>query len=156
MKDSEIEGVIIKELSKHQDSRGWLTELFRNDEIPQQFMPLMAYISQTEPGVARGPHEHKHQADFFCFVGPSTFRIYLWDSRRSSPTFGNKMVLEAGENKFLSIIVPSGVVHAYKNVGTKPGWVLNFPNKLYAGYGRKEPVDEIRHENDPNSIYKLD
>jgi len=50
----------------------------------------MSYISQTEPGIIRGPHEHKDQADLFCFIGPSTFRLYLWDARKGSPTFGQK------------------------------------------------------------------
>lgn len=155
-KDGKIEDVIIKSLVKYQDTRGWLSELFRADELSKEFIPTMAYISQTEPNIARGPHEHKSQADFFCFIGPSTFRIYLWDARTLSPTYGNRVIIEAGEDNPLSVIVPAGIVHAYKNIGTKPGWVLNFPNKLYAGHGRKEIVDEIRHEDDVNSLFKLD
>jgi dTDP-4-dehydrorhamnose 3,5-epimerase len=31
---------------------------------------------------------------------------------------------------------------------------LNFPDRLYAGWGKKEPVDEIRHE-DQESEFKL-
>ena len=34
--------------------------------------------------------------------------------------------------------------------------VVNLPNRLYAGQGKKEPVDEIRHEADPQSIFVLD
>jgi dTDP-4-dehydrorhamnose 3,5-epimerase len=34
--------------------------------------------------------------------------------------------------------------------------VLNFPNRLYAGEGKKEPVDEIRHEVDPASIFRTE
>ena len=60
------------------DSRGWLAELFRNDLIDPKFQPQMAYVSMTRPGVERGPHEHVDQADYFCFIGPSTFRVYLW------------------------------------------------------------------------------
>ena len=76
------------------DPRGWLVELFRNDLVPPQFHPVMAYVSMTKPGVARGPHEHVDQADYFCFTGPSTFRVYLWDARKGSPTFGAKEVRE--------------------------------------------------------------
>ena len=36
--------------------------------------------------------------------------------------------------------------HAYRNVGETDATVLNFPDRLYAGWGKKEPVDEIRHE----------
>jgi dTDP-4-dehydrorhamnose 3,5-epimerase len=48
------------------------------------------------------------------------------------------------------------VVHAYKNVSQLPGWVFNAPNRLYAGPGRREPVDEIRHEDKMGSPYPLD
>jgi len=40
------------------------------------------------------------------------------------------------------------------NVGNIQGWVINLPNRLYAGNGRKEAVDEIRHESDPHSPFK--
>lgn len=155
-KNGIIHDVITRDLTKYQDNRGWLMELFRNDVIPEEFLPAMSYISQTESGIARGPHEHKDQADLFCFIGPSTFRLYLWDSRKSSPSFGHRMVLDAGEQKPQAVIVPAGVVHAYKNIGPKPGWVINLPNRLFAGKGRKEEVDEIRHESDPNSPFQLD
>ena len=155
-KNGIIHDVIIRDLTKYQDNRGWLMELFRSDVIAKEFLPEMSYISQTEAGITRGPHEHKYQADLFCFIGPSTFRLYLWDMRKSSPTSGNRMILDAGENKPQAVIVPAGIVHAYRNIGSVPGWIINLPNKLYAGKQRKEIVDEIRHENDPNSPFQLD
>jgi dTDP-4-dehydrorhamnose 3,5-epimerase len=54
------------------------------------------------------------------------------------------------------LVIPAGVVHAYQNVGTELGLVYNFPNRLYKGPGRAEPVDEIRHEADPESPYRLE
>ena len=137
------------------DQRGWLTELFRHDLIDPKFHPVMAYVSMTKPGVARGPHEHVDQADYFCFIGPSTFRVYLWDARPTSPTFKAKEVRDVGETAQFALIVPAGVVHAYKNVGDKDGWVFNGANRLYGGWLKQDPVDEIRHENDPGSPYHL-
>ena len=154
--DGEIEGVVVKDLTIHTDKRGWLTELFRSDEIVPEFLPQMAYISMTNVGVARGPHEHQDQADFFCFLGPSTFRVYLWDNRKDSKTFRHRIVVEAGEKAPKAVLIPAGVAHAYKNIGNVLGMVVNCPNRLYAGRGRSEPVDEIRHESDPNSIFQLD
>ena len=46
--------VITPDLRGFHDARGWLCELFRHDELPAEFHPVMAYISETEPGVARG------------------------------------------------------------------------------------------------------
>jgi dTDP-4-dehydrorhamnose 3,5-epimerase len=152
----EIQGVIWKPLRKYHDSRGWLCEFFRHDELPPEFHPIMGYISMTEPGVARGPHEHVDQADCFCFLGPSNFKIFLWDNRPSSPTYRVKQTDTVGADKPMLLIIPAGVVHAYQNVGTELGLVYNFPNRLYKGPGRAEPVDEIRHEADPESPYRLE
>jgi len=40
----------------------------------------MCYISATEPGVARGPHDHVDQADYFCSSAVRNFKLYLWDT----------------------------------------------------------------------------
>jgi dTDP-4-dehydrorhamnose 3,5-epimerase len=152
----QIEGVIWRPLVKYQDARGWLCELYRNDEVPHSYRPVMAYISQTNPGIARGPHEHRDQTDYFCFLGPGNFKVYLWDGRPSSSTYGAYATDVVGEDKPMVVIVPPGVVHAYRNLGPGAGVVFNCPNQLFKGQGRSEPVDEIRHENLPDSPYQLD
>ncbi len=155
--DITIDGVVVKELVLYKDERGWLTELFRDDEIDGAVRPAMSYVSMTEAGVARGPHEHKDQTDYFCFVGPSTFRIYLWDNRGDNRGDSkNKMVFEGGAERPLMVIVPPGVVHAYKNVGEAQGLVFNAPNRLFMGKGKSEAVDEIRHEDKTDTQFKLD
>lgn len=155
-KNGKIEGVIVRELVKYVDERGWLAEIFREDELEREYMPAMGYISMTQPEVARGPHEHVHQTDNFGFLGPSNFKVYLWDNRKGSPTYMMRQVVFAGEDGPKSVLIPPGVVHAYTNVGGRPGMVVNFPNRLFAGKGKKEKVDEVRHEDDPNTIYRLD
>ena len=154
--DGTIDGVICKPLAKHRDQRGWLCELFRSDEVPPQFLPAMAYISTTEPGIARGPHEHEDQADLFCFIGPSHFLLAMWDNRPQSATYRTKQTDVLGADKPTMVIIPAGVVHGYKNVGNETGVVFNLPNRLYKGEGRQHPVDEIRHELDPASPFRLD
>jgi dTDP-4-dehydrorhamnose 3,5-epimerase len=155
-KNGSIHDVKIKPLSKFLDERGWLCELFREDEVDGEYMPVMAYVSMTQPGIARGPHEHVDQTDLFCFMGPSNFKVYLWDTRKDSPSFGTKQVIFSGLDSPRLVIVPPGVVHAYRNIGTENGIVFNAPNRLYAGTGKKEPVDEIRHEDLEGSPFQLD
>jgi dTDP-4-dehydrorhamnose 3,5-epimerase len=151
-----IDGVIWRPLRKYHDPRGWLCELFRHDELPAEFHPVMAYISLTEPGVARGPHEHRDQADVFCFLGPGTFKVYLWDNRPASPTYRARQTVAAGADNPQLVVIPAGVAHAYKCVSAESGVVFNCPNRLYKGPGRKEPVDEVRHEDDAASPFHLD
>jgi len=150
-----IEGVVVRKLKRFFDDRGWLTELFRHDELAEEFFPAMAYISSTNPGVARGPHEHRDQADLFCFIGPSNFKLRVWDNRKDSATFGSVMTMVVGEDDPAAVLIPAGVVHGYQNVGEVDGIVINCPNRLYAGAGRKEEFDEIRHENSDESIFIL-
>lgn len=155
--EGEIKDVVAYPLKKFKDDRGWLAELFRHDEIDEEFYPSMAYISVTEPETQRGPHEHVDQADLFCFIGTGNFKLRMWDNRADSPTFQNVLTLIVGEDNPTAVIVPKGVVHAYKNESaTEKGVVINCPNRLYMGEGKKEEIDEIRHEDDPNTIFKMD
>jgi dTDP-4-dehydrorhamnose 3,5-epimerase len=149
-RDGDIKGVQMRRLREFNDSRGWLSELYRMDELGE-YRPAMGYISLTRPHFTRGPHEHIEQTDYFCFFGP--FSLYLWDNRKGSSTYGNRMVIENAD-RFV-VVVPPGIVHAYRNSGEHEGMVLNFPDRLYAGQGRKEKVDEVRYEDDPGSPFQV-
>jgi dTDP-4-dehydrorhamnose 3,5-epimerase len=144
-----IPGVIAKRLKRFTDSRGWLVELYRDDELPEGFEPVMGYLSLTHPGVARGPHEHHDQSDGFVFLS-GTFEITLWENRPGRDHV--KQVITAGDDDPLFLVVPPGVVHGYRNVGAVAALVLNFPNRLYAGWAKKDPVDEIRHEDNDSEF----
>lgn len=151
-----IEGVEVRKLRKFVDERGWLCEVWRDDEQPAVFRPAMCYASISRPGVQRGPHEHVDQADHFCFLGPSNFLVVLWDNRTGSPTYRNRMRMVVGEDDPTVVIVPAGVVHGYRNVGGKDGLVTNLPNRLFMGEGKKSAIDEVRHEDDPNTIFRME
>lgn len=149
--EGEIAGVSLRKFTEFHDQRGWLSELYRSDEAGD-YRPVMAYLSVTNPGLVRGPHEHIDQTDYFCFMG--AFTLFLWDNRKGSSTYGKKMVIENADR--MVAVVPPGVVHAYRNSGNIAGVVLNFPDRLYAGWGKKEKVDEVRYENDPGSPFRME
>jgi dTDP-4-dehydrorhamnose 3,5-epimerase len=152
----QIRDVLVRDVRKFVDERGWLAELFRHDEMEAEYYPAMCYISSTEPGVQRGPHEHVDQADYFVFIGPSNFKLRLWDNRQDSETYNHVMTLYTGADNPKAVLVPKGVVHAYRNVGSISGIVLNCPNRLYMGEGKRAEIDEIRHEDDPATIYRME
>ena len=154
-KDGIIDGVIVRQLPKYLDERGWLCELYRHDELYQEIHPRMAYVSVTNPGVSRGPHAHMEQTDIFCFIGPGNFKVILWDNREESPSYRVRQVIFAGQDAPKMVVVPPGVVHGYKSIGPGPGMVFNAPNQLYAGEGKRGPVDELRYENLPDSPFKI-
>ena len=151
-----IEGVISKPFRVFTDTRGWLAELFRHDDLPEGFRPAMSYASVTLPGVLRGPHEHVDQADLFCMVGPGEFKVTLWDNRPDSATYRHRMELDLGQKHPGSVLIPKGVVHCYRCISHEPGLVVNGPDRLFMGEGKQHPIDEIRHEDDPKSPFVLD
>jgi len=154
-KDGPVQGCIITPLSKYEDDRGWLAEIFRTDELEPSLLPLMTYISQTDAGKTRGPHEHREQTDLFAFYS-GDIRLFLWDNRSGSATYGNRKVLSVGESNQVIVVIPPGVAHAYRNNGNTAALIVNCPNRLYAGPGKSEPVDEIRHEDQTDSPFQLD
>ena len=151
----EIEGVQVTLLQKFVDERGFLVETYRIDSLPNNLKPMMSYVSFTEPGVSRGPHEHREQTDIFALIGPGNFKVCMWDNRAQSRTYRHKQVIFGGQDRPVTVIVPPGVVHAYRNISqSQSGMVINHPDKLYAGRDKKEPVDEIRHEDKKDDYYQ--
>lgn len=148
-----INGVIIKELKKYEDDRGYLMEIYRRDEV--DLGVAMAYLSVTLPGIIRGPHEHVYQTDYFIFPGGGDFTLYLWDRRAGSTTYGEKLEMTVGISNPCTVIVPPGVVHGYKCISDSPATSINFPDKLYKGVIKQDEIDEIRWEKDENSPYKI-
>jgi dTDP-4-dehydrorhamnose 3,5-epimerase len=91
----------------------------------------------------------------FAFIGPGVFKVKLWDNRKQSRTFGNTMTYLTGVENPLLIVVPPGVVHGYVNISrTEDGMVINYPDKLFKGWDKKEEVDEIRHEEQADEFYR--
>jgi dTDP-4-dehydrorhamnose 3,5-epimerase len=154
-KKGPIKGVQIQTLVKYVDERGFLIETFRLDTFAETLQPQMSYVSYTEPGVARGPHEHKQQTDVFAFIGPGNFKLMIWDNRPESTTHLCSMTIFGGVDNPLLVVVPPGVVHGYRNISkTVRGMVLNYPDKLFRGWGKKDSVDEIRHEDREDDFHR--
>jgi dTDP-4-dehydrorhamnose 3,5-epimerase len=140
-----IDGVRIKELQPIPDERGFLMEILRSDDdLFEAFGQV--YMTVAYPGVIKGWHYHKVQADFFTVV-KGMMKIVLYDSRPESPTRGEVNEFFMGELNPLLIRIPPGVLHGMKAIGSEPGYVVNCPTEPY---NRDEP-DEYRidpHDND--------
>ena len=95
-------------------------------------------------------------SDFFVFIGPGDFELYLWDDRQSSSTYESFSKEVVGESNPVSVLVPPGVVHGYKAITPSGSFSINLPDKLYAGRDKKEKIDEIRHENISTSKFIID
>ena len=124
-----IEGVEIKQLTKHADERGSLMELLRcDDAIFRKFG--QAYVSLNYPGVVRGWHYHKKQDDHLAVV-KGMAKVALYDAREGSSTQGEVDEFFLGEQNNILLRIPVGVMHGYKTVGTEPSLLINFPSEPY-------------------------
>lgn len=141
-----IDGVVIKQLKRHADERGYLMEMLRSDdEIFEQFG--QAYVSLNYPEVIRAWHYHKKQDDFWVVV-KGMVKAVMYDGREGSPTQGEVQEVFLGDNNTVMLRIPVGVMHGYKTIGAEPSLLINFPTQPY---NPKEP-DEYREPYDSQEI----
>ena len=141
-----IDGVVVKNLKKIIDDRGFLMEIFRSD-WPEFQKFGQTYMTTCRPGVVKAWHYHKLQWDHFVPIRGNAL-IGLYDSRDGSPSKGTLQEIEVGEGEPKFIKIPPLVYHGFTPIDAKDIWVINTPTELY---NYKQP-DEYRLEWDDPSI----
>jgi dTDP-4-dehydrorhamnose 3,5-epimerase len=133
-----IDGVVVKNLVRHPDDRGFFQEILRDDEgLLRRFG--QASLSMSYPGVIKAFHYHELQDDLWFFPVGSA-QVVLYDQRGGSKTHGITQVLYPGQNNPLLIVIPVGVLHGYRVLGNEPLMIVYFTTESY----RSESPDEKR------------
>jgi len=133
-----IEGVKIKKIASHDDSRGYFREILRDDDrLLKRFGQIS--VSSTKPGIIKAFHWHRLQDDFFYVVSGKAY-VVLYDMRKNSKTFGRKMSFEMSEDNPKLLFIPKKVAHGYKALGSRQLVMLYTMTK---SYNAKSP-DEFR------------
>lgn len=158
-----IKGVVIRKLIIHKDDTGSLVETLRTDwpDVIDRKSPFtMQYLSITPASIARDEdqwHFHKFQKDrFICVVGRIVTAIY--DPREKSPTFAKLNLMLMGpenEDEMYMMVIPQQTYHGFMVVSKHPGYLLNFPTKLYNSKdeGRAKNV-HLRWQEVRNDFFK--
>jgi len=135
-----IHGVVVKQLTRHVDDRGYLMEILRDDD--EHFLGFgQVYISACFPGVVKAWHCHEHQTDNFCVVSGNA-KIGLYDDRPDSPTNGQQHAIVAGDLNPVLVQIPPLVWHGVAAVGGRTAITLNVPTRHY----NRESPDELRRD----------
>jgi dTDP-4-dehydrorhamnose 3,5-epimerase len=146
-----IEGIIVKEIKKLVDERGFFSELLRKDWdiFIQNEEIVQINLSYSYPNIIRAWHRHlKGQIDFFiCITG--AIKVCAYDDREDSKTFGELDEIVISEEALKVVRIPGILWHGYKALGVKPIKMLYGVNKLY---NYKDPDEERRAWNDPSVI----
>lgn len=133
-----INGVLVKILKVIPDERGRLMEILRaDDECFQKFGQV--YMTTAYPGVVKGWHYHKKQADNMAVV-KGMMKIVLYDSRKKSATYGEINEIFAGIYNPVLVHIPPLVYHGFKCISDEDAVVINTTTEVY---NYSEP-DEFR------------
>lgn len=151
--DRLIEGVRCSPLAIWPDDRGYFLEVQRVGlglvaDFPQETTQISAALNY--PGIIKAFHFHRHQTD--CWTpAMNMLQVVLVDLRPESPTFGWRNTIYVGSLRPWQILIPPGVGHGYKVIGTGPSLLIYATDKFY------NPADEgrIPHD-DPQINYDWD
>lgn len=113
-----IDGVYFKQLRRHVDARGDLTELWsqpwvENEDVAKEIKHV--YLNTTHAGVTKAWHVHEDTfSQYTCVSGK--MQVVLVDAREESPTFGqvNKFLIGIHNPSFIKI--PPGVLKGWKSL----------------------------------------
>jgi dTDP-4-dehydrorhamnose 3,5-epimerase len=135
-----ITGVRIQSLSLHPDDRGYFLEIQRMGHglaghFPAENCQISAALNF--PGTVKAFHFHLHQTDCFTPVR-GMLQVALVDLRLGSPTFGRRNTIYAGALRPWQILIPPGVGHGYKVIGSDESLLVYMTDRFY------NPNDEGR------------
>jgi dTDP-4-dehydrorhamnose 3,5-epimerase len=105
------QGVLLRALATHDDSRGNLTEIFR-EQWDMGARPLQWNLVRSEANVLRGVHAHRDHIDFLTMAAGEMI-LGLHDLRRNSPTRGLSTLLRLQADDQHIAVVPVGVAHGF-------------------------------------------
>ena len=117
-KETKIKGVFIIEPKVFQDARGYFMEAWKQAEFDEH-VGRTVFIQDNESkssyGVLRGLHYQKgdaSQAKLVRVIKGKVFDVAV-DIRKSSPTFGQHVMVELSEENKRQFFIPRGFAHGF-------------------------------------------
>lgn len=146
-----LPGVVIQEIRKSVDERGFFAEVFRDDwkDLIGSDKIAQSNISLSQPGIVRAWHKHKRgQVDYFLVLRGAV-RICVFDDREGSPTKGQLDEIVSSDEKLQLVRVPGFYWHGTKAISPTQSLILYLVTRLY---DQKDPDEDRRPWNDPKII----
>lgn len=135
-----IDGVRVQPISLWPDDRGYFLEVLRMGQGPAaDFPPATTQVSAATsyPGTIKAFHFHKQQTDYWAPVA-GMLQVALVDLRAGSPTHGRRNTFYLGALRPWQVLIPPGVGHGYKVIGSEAALLVYVTNRFY------NPADEGR------------
>jgi len=135
-----ISGVRIQPVTIFPDDRGYFLEIHRMGKgLAAQFPADTTQTSAAVnyPGTIKAFHFHQRQTDCWTPVR-GMLQVVLADLRAKSATFGARNTIYVGELQPWQMLIPPGVAHGYKVIGSEPALLVYMTDRFY------NPQDEGR------------
>jgi dTDP-4-dehydrorhamnose 3,5-epimerase len=145
-----IQGLRAQPYTAWPDDRGYFLEVARMGQGLPAFFPrdtTQVSAALSYPGTIKAFHIHRRQTD--CWVPvQGMLQVALVDLRKESPTFGLRNTIYLGTLRRWQLLIPPGVAHGYKVIGTEAAMLVYLTDRFY------DPEDEGRIPyNDPQIQY---
>ena len=144
---SNIDGVVVRPLSRIPDERGAILHMLRSDADHFDHFGEI-YFSTVYPGAIKAWHLHSRMTLNYA-VPAGMIKLVCFDSRPDSPTSGELMEIFIGELNYLLVTVPPGIWNGFKGIGTKQSLVANCASEPHdpSEITRLDPfADEIPYD----------
>jgi len=118
-----IDGVKVIPLRTILDERGMVRHMLRRtDPHFSEFGEI--YFSVIFPGAIKAWHRHREMELNYAVVS-GNIKLVLHDGRKGSPTRGETQEIFMGEDNYVLVKVPPGVVNGFAAVGNERAIVAN-------------------------------
>jgi dTDP-4-dehydrorhamnose 3,5-epimerase-like enzyme len=131
MTSPNLHGATVQAVKTHRDARGTLFEPLTDAELQAQ---KNVHVVLSHPGETRGNHVHRTAVETTTVVGPCLVRLKEDGAVRD-------IDVPAGE--ILRLIIPPGVVHAFRNTGDSAMVLVSFSTNLHDPAGEDTQREQI-------------
>ena len=160
-KKTTIEGVYIIEPKVFKDARGYFFEAWKKEEF-EQHIGKVEFVQDNESkssyGVLRGLHYQKgdcSQAKLVRVIKGKVLDVAV-DIRKSSPTFGNYVMVELSDENKRQFFIPRGFAHGFLVLSDEAIFTYKVDNayapQADAGIRWNDPDINIQWPIDPKDV----
>ena len=165
-----LSGVLILEPRVFEDPRGYFFESFSQRDFDAQVVPVIGHPvnfiqdneSKSSYGVLRGLHYQKGefaQAKLVRVIKGRVLDVAV-DIRRSSPTFGQHVMVELSEDNKRQFFIPRGFAHGFLVLSDEAIFTYKVDNvyapQAEAGIRWNDPALNIEWPIDPQTVQTSD
>jgi dTDP-4-dehydrorhamnose 3,5-epimerase-like enzyme len=110
---------LVQSVKTHRDARGSVFEPLTDAELAGQ---KNVHVVLTQPNEVRGNHAHRTAVETTSVVGPCLVRLKEAGVIRD---------IDVPEGEIWRLIIPPGVVHAFRNTGDSAMVTVSFSTNLH-------------------------